>query len=406
LSAKIYIALPVLNELDYISACLNSISKQTYRNFELWVCVNQAEEWHNDYSKKEIINNNQQVINLLNQVNNFPIHIIDKSSKGKGWDNKKACVGWARKVVMDAISSKADKNDIILSLDADTTFDENYFQSIINIFEEKPKAVALANPYYHKLTDDEILNRAVLRYEIYMRYYAVNMFRIESPYSYTALGSAIAVPNWAYTAIGGITPKKSGEDFYFLQKLTKYGVVVKYNTETVFPATRYSDRVFFGTGPALIKGSTGDWESYPIYHYSLFDDIKKTQDLYPTLFTNNIDTPLSFFLMELFKEENIWLPLRNNFKDIKQFIKACHHKIDGLRILQYLKTMQKQILQSDETNLKDYLHKFMPNDKLKELNINFETFSFAHSPIEELNIFRDFLMQQELVYQKEEYDHI
>ncbi len=406
MSAKIFIALPVLNELEYISVCLNSISKQSYRNFELWVCVNQPESWHNDVSKKEIIKNNQQVLELLGSITDIPIKIIDKSSAGNGWDNKKGCVGWARKVIMDAISPIADKNDIILSLDADTEFGEYYFQTIINIFEKKPKAVALSNPYYHKLTDNEVLNRAVLRYEIYMRYYAINMFRIKSPYSYTALGSAIAVPNWAYIAIGGITPKKSGEDFYFLQKLTKYGNIVKYNTENVFPATRYSDRVFFGTGPALIKGSTGDWQSYPIYHFSLFDNIKKTQDLYPSLFTNSIDTPLSYFLAEQFNEEDVWQPLRNNFKNVKQFINACHHKVDGLRLLQYLKTMQKQILQSDETNLKDYFLAFYSNKELNELKVNFETFSFSQSSIEELNKIREFLKQQEFKYQIEEFSNI
>ncbi len=92
--------------------------------------------------------------------------------------------------------------------------------------------------------------------------------------SFTAIGSAMALPVKSYRAIGGMTPHKSGEDFYFLQKLRKFGKVLTWNKEKVYPEARYSDRVFFGTGPAMIKGRDGDWSSYPIYPFELFDEIK------------------------------------------------------------------------------------------------------------------------------------
>jgi len=406
LTTKIHIALPVLNEPDYLQACLDAISSQTYRNFELWVCVNQPESWNTDKSKADSIVNNLQSIKLLKSIKTFKIHLIDKSSPGKGWENNKGCVGWARKVIMDAIQAVAGNNDLIVSLDADTVFGKDYFRSLINIFKEKQQAVALSNPYYHLLTADSILNRAILRYEIYMRYYALNMFRIGSPYSYTALGSAIALPNRVYSALGGITPKKSGEDFYFLQKLTKYGRVIKYNTEKVYPAARYSDRVFFGTGPALIKGSTGNWDSYPLYHFSLFDHIKKTIDLYPAMFEKTFETPLTAYLNMHFKEKDIWLPLRKNYKVPEQFVIACHHKIDGLRMLQYLKTMQKNLEMTDESCLKDFFYNFFKAEELAGININFDTFSFAKSTVEELDDIRKFFMQKEQLYQYEEYKNI
>ncbi len=96
------------------------------------------------------------------------------------------------------------------------------FNRLLNTFKHHPDAVALSVPYYHNLTGDEEKDRAILRYEIYMRYYAINLWRIGSPYNFTAVGSAMALPVWAYRAIGGITPHKSGEDFYFIQKLRKY----------------------------------------------------------------------------------------------------------------------------------------------------------------------------------------
>ncbi len=113
MGARIYIALPVLNELEYISGCINSIAKQTYRNFELWVCVNQPDEWNHDQSKYEIIENNRQVIKKLQSIKDFAVKTIDRSSPGNGWEHKKGCVGWARKVIMDAINIVAEKDDII-----------------------------------------------------------------------------------------------------------------------------------------------------------------------------------------------------------------------------------------------------------------------------------------------------
>jgi hypothetical protein len=113
--------------------------------------------------------------------------------------------------------------------------------------------------------------------------------------------------------------------------------ISNYNAELVYPAARFSTRVDFGTGPAMIKGSSGNWESYPIYHHSLFDKIKETYDLIPQLFTEDIETEFIDFLKKQYKTEDLWSPLRKNFKTLPQFTRAFHEKADGLRILQFLK---------------------------------------------------------------------
>jgi hypothetical protein len=203
---------------------------------------------------------------------------------------------------MDAINKVAKAKDIIVSLDADTTFRENYFSSLAENFSDHPDAVAIAVPYFHQLVEDEAANRAMLRYEIYMRYYSLNLWKIGSPYSFMALGSAMAFPLWAYRAVGGMTPKMSGEDFYFLQKLRKYGKMLFSNPEKVYPAARFSDRVYFGTGPAMIKGNQGDWTSYPIYSFHYFDEIRMTTDLFTEFFRKTKSTPVVSFLRQLLKE--------------------------------------------------------------------------------------------------------
>ncbi|MBC35582.1 MAG: hypothetical protein CL663_06015 [Bacteroidetes bacterium] len=395
---KVYIALPVLNEFENLERFVKCLENQSYSDFELVVCVNQPDSWWEDAQKRILCEDNQQSIDFLSKVKSFDIQIIDKSAKGSGWDKKKYGIGWARKRCMDGIASKAMDHDIIVSVDADSIYSPDYLSSIIDQFEKNPKSVGLANPYYHPLSGDEENDRNILHYEIYMRYYSINMLRINNPYRYTALGSAMACPVWAYKRIGGITPHKSGEDFYFLQKLTKFGSLIMWNSEKVFPSSRYSDRVFFGTGPALIKGQSGDWSSYPIYSETLFNEVKQSFDLFGKCFTEDCEFPMKPFLNSQFGSR-LWMqPLRKNSKTEVQFVKKCWDKVDGLRILQFLKSEQKKTEHKEELELISHLNKFYP-EVVKKFRIN--ELSFTNSDVEELNIVRDALQTIEEIYQKE-----
>ncbi len=401
--SKIYVALPALNEFSYLQDFVKCIQSQTFKSFELVVCVNQPESWWSESAHLAECENNQQSIKWFSEQEKLNLIILDKSSKGKGWAAKKSGVGWARKTLMDYIAEKANDNDIILSLDADTIFNPNYFQSIIDNFKSDPKQVAVSVPYYHPLTEDEDTNRHILRYEIYMRYYALNLWRIKSPYNFSALGSAIAVPVWAYERVGGISPHKSGEDFYFLLKLRKFGKLGLWNKEKVYPAARYSDRVFFGTGPAMIKGAAGDWESYPIYDDRIFDEVKATYLAFESLFTADVGFPMKEFLSDLFRDEKWFEPLRNNSSSSKHFIKACHDKVDALRILQYLKFQQKQCQISNEEMLKNYLVKYHVSNTNSEILKKLDaSWSFDTISITDLNSLRDSLVEIEEKYQKDE----
>lgn len=399
LDRKIFMAIPAMNELAYLPDTIAALKKQTFKNTSVFICVNQPETWWNDSVKIKICEANQQTIAYLDSEPDFNCHIIDCSSKGRGWTGKKHGVGWARKTLMDAILNNATDTDIIVSLDADTLFNENYLQSIYALFENKPEVVALSNPYYHRLTGEQSLDRAMLRYEIYMRNYAINLFRIHSPYAFTALGSAIALPVWVYKKVGGLTPKLSGEDFYFLQKLRKFGFIETYNEEKVFPATRFSNRVFFGTGPALIKGCEGDWNSYPIYHHSFFENIKHFYQHVKLIYSEEMDMPFINYLKDNFVDENIWQPLRDNAKSESQFIKAVHEKVDGLRILQYLKASQEKLNKSDDDCLLDNLAIFSEK-KTFQFEKVIHDFSFLESSIERLDIIRNYLVFIEEEYQK------
>ncbi len=395
----IYFAIPVMDEAETLPLCLSCIEQQTYPNIKTVICINQPENFWSDESKKTICENNRKTIEYLAKYKNPNITVIDKSSKGKGWTGKKHGVGWARKTIMDYIVSIANSDDIIICMDADTTFSSEFCTSIYHGFNDYKNAVGMALPYYHRLTGNEVLDRSVLRYEIYMRYYTLNLFRIHNPYCFTAIGSSMATTVQIYRSVKGISPKLSGEDFYFLQKLRKHGSLIVWNEENTYPATRYSERVFFGTGPALIKGSKNQWESYPLYSYSLFDEVKQTYDLFDTLFEHDIETPMTAFLEDAFCTKNFWQPIRNNFKTLALFRKSCAEKVDGLRILQYLKSKQK-ISRNEAKYLIDYLQENFPQKFEENKNI-LHYFTFEYSPLHDLDNIRNLLYELENEYRKQ-----
>lgn len=397
----VYFALPSMNEADYLPGLINCLEKQDYKgSYHLVVCINQPDSWWSQDDKIHICKNNKKSEELLKDIFKFPIVIIDRYTNGNGWKGKQYGVGWARKTVMDEINKLAHPQDIIISIDADTVFNNQYISSVVNNIMDNPGKIALSVPYYHNLTDDAILNRAILRYEIYMRYYCLNLWRIASPYNFTALGSAIALPVWAYRKIGGISPHKSGEDFYFLQKLRKTGELILWNSQKVYPASRYSDRVFFGTGPAMIKGKENNWTSYPFYHFKYFDEVKELYDLFPALMDKDVDLPIIRFMESLFSTENLWSPIRKNYKNREKFVDACIKKIDALRILQYLKTKNDKANIDDEKNLIEYLEVYYDKNDLSKLGFDIKKLSFSETSINILNKLRDFLAEKEEYLQK------
>jgi hypothetical protein len=394
----LYIALPVIDEFELLPRLLDCIASQKYKQFKIFVCVNQPDEWWEKADCRKICENNQRTIEYLNNLKDINLAIIDKCSPGKGWKGRKHGVGWARKLLMDEINKVADEQDIILSLDADVTFSSDYFQSIAQRFSLYPDAVAMAVPYFHKPVTDPAAYRSILRYEIYMRYYSLNLWRIGSPYTFTALGSAMACPVWAYRAIGGITPKMSGEDFYFLQKLRKYGKMIFWNEEKVYPEARFSNRVYFGTGPAMIKGNKGDWTSYPLFSVSFFDEILETYQLFSSFFTKTQTTRVTEFLREHLKEDDPFQLLRVNAREVNQFVRSCHEKFDGLRVLQYLKFRQNQDPHKDEDSLREYIIRTFGSKDLQMLGID-GSYSLESLSIQKLENIRMFLVKKEEEYQ-------
>lgn len=398
----IRVAIPAMDELDYLPATLDALSRQeTDSPFEVYICVNQPESYWDNPAGRLVCEHNQQLLEYLSHYVFLTLHVLDFSSPGKGWPMGKTGVGHARKMLFDSILSVSEPDDLIVSMDADTLVEPGYLQSIAELFSKHPEMSALAVPYYHRLDPtDETATRAMLRYEIYMRNYAINLLRINSPYGFTALGSAIVMRAKALRKIGNITPLQSGEDFYLVQKFCKMGGLRLFNSESVFPACRYSDRVPFGTGPAMKLGAKGIWDSYPIYHHSIFKPISEAyqhlHDLYVNCF-NDSNNDFLAFLQKDNTQKDIWTTIRQNVSDFPHFVKAFHQKADGLRILQYARHIHAQHKDLELSALFDNVKTWWP-DCCPEWFIKDKP--LEHYSISQLNKLRNVMFEKENTLRK------
>ncbi|MFR5736380.1 MAG: glycosyltransferase [Odoribacter splanchnicus] len=136
---------------------------------------------------------------------------------------KYAGVGLARKIAMDLSAAFFYRNGRIdapiLSLDADTWVEPNYLEEVVRYFQEKSVAgVSIA--YAHRLEEADMTvqaREAIMKYELYLRYYRLALEYTGHPHAYHCIGSAFAVRTLDYVAQGGMTKRQAGEDFYFLQ---------------------------------------------------------------------------------------------------------------------------------------------------------------------------------------------
>jgi len=396
---KIFLAIPAMNESAWLPATLETIACQTQPPAKVFVCVNQPESWWAaSDEQRAVCRDNRETIVLLNNYRNLTIGVIDRSSPGQGWQGKQSGAGWARKVLMDAINLVAQDQDILVSMDADTLYPPDYLRDVHEALAANPDAVALCAPFHHRLGPSEGENRALLRYELYMRHYFLNLARINSPYAFIALGSALALPVRSYRRIRGITPFKAGEDFYFLQKLRKTGRLLNDCASVVHPSPRVSARAGFGTGPAIGRGLAGDRDAYPFFPEACFEKVSETYRLFPVLYDRPVPTPMDAFLEKQFGSPDIWEPLRTNFKTRAHFVRACHEKIDGLRLLQFLKFCHQQMPEppAGESVLASFVKDRIPERYRAKLSFDPGRMSFGASPVADLEALRNCLFEYEL----------
>ncbi len=386
--SRIFVAIPLMNELDNVSIILDQLSQQSLRPAIISFCINQPESWRKSPDKKEIILNNRKTLIYLNKVSaSFPIPIIvlDHTSPGNGFHSNVGCVGLARKLCIDSFLSFTKSNDIIVNMDADTYYPANYFENIIDIYNQLPLLSGVCVPYYHKvdnLTEDKA--RSMLRYEIFLHYYTLQLLLIKSPYAFMPIGSAISFRVEAYKKAGGFKVKNAGEDFYTMQQIRKIGIISSWLNNTVYPAARISDRVVFGTGPAISLNLENQIKKYPFYPTFLF---KIIESYYQILEHSNSIDSITKHLKDIIPEEII-MKIYKNHPQKEKFVHAIHEYFDAFHILKFLNNNYSVEINNDFEFFKNFYQ------ELFKKNIIYK--NWQEISINQLNLIRDDLYNYEL----------
>lgn len=339
------IGIPACDELAWLPQTLQDLAAQTDLGFEVWICVNHEREAFRDKAKQQVVLENSATVALLRQLRKtlpFPLHILDATGEGAPIGDE-AGVGWARRQLFGAIFEARGMAAIGVSLDADTRVAPNYVAALRAAFEAYPKALGCALPYYHELPDDPVSALQLLRYEIYLRYYHINLWRIGSPHALTALGSALAFRGRAYTGVGGFPLRQAGEDFYLLQRLRKMGPIISWLPTRVCPASRVSRRVPFGTGILLEPGAMDVLEQrFPFYAIADFEVMGATFAAWPAWYESPKPVSIQAFLDTRMGGDAPFLRMRRNAKNSQAFVRACHGRFDGLKLLQCLRYLREE----------------------------------------------------------------
>jgi len=271
--------------------------------------------------------------------------------------------GLARKMVMDEAVHRFDALDrsdgVIVSLDADCTVERNYLSAVVQHFKSQPATHGCSIAFEHPKSGSEFppeVYEAIKNYELHQRYYLAAVRYTGYPYAYHTVGSCFAVRAGVYCSQGGMSRRQAGEDFYFIQKVAMQGRWSECNNTTVYPSPRPSDRVPFGTGPAVKRqleaqstqhsGGTPhstDIPWFPTHHPELFEMVKALYDLIPGYYAANDPASLNNALHPLLQQymtecgfDELVAEIRANVASQAAFRERFFRKFNMLWLLQWL----------------------------------------------------------------------
>jgi len=332
----------VVNESESSTQAVKDFNRENYR--KLFV-------WKNENDRADLILH--------------PIYARSVNAKHAG-------AGMARKIGMDEVirrfSALNRPEGVIVSLDADCLVSANYLQKIESVFTENKSCFAATLNFKHRVEEmtDPKQKLGIQLYEDYLHYYKKALDFAGFPDSIYTIGSAFAVRAEVYVKQGGMNRRQAGEDFYFLNKLTKLGKITEINDAFVYPSARVSDRVPFGTGAAITKWMKEEEDLTLTYNFAAFLDLKALFDQVDSLFKNSADDGFMASLPALVQEYLQMLEFPAKLKEINQnsstlpsFRKRFFQFFDGFIILRFLnfahqKYYQRQYLSETMKQLKEY----------------------------------------------------
>lgn len=189
-------------------------------------------------------------------------------------------VGLARKIGADIAcylhASEQINSSWIHSSDADAHLPDNYLlahQAIKNTSKNRHIAATCCNFFHY--SDEKSVHDANKLYENSLKYYVAGLTYAGSSYGYFTIGSTLSFDVESYCKARGFPKRSAGEDFYLLNKLAKLGGVEFLPEVKIQLDARPSERVPFGTGPAVKRiMALNDEDEFAYYHPQVFIELK------------------------------------------------------------------------------------------------------------------------------------
>ncbi len=356
------IVVPAISEYENIRKLLQSLLHNNQNEFKsvlVIFCINNLKSSSQDVKEdnfkslhflRSIINKNSSD-SLADKIisSGMKLALVDAASDELEMPEDIGGVGLARKIGMDLALTIFDYSNpakkILICLDADCTVQDNYLHEIRRYFNERNLSAAVLY-FEHKFkSENEEAQKAIICYEIFLRYYVEGLKLADSPYAFHTIGSAIVCDVESYIKTEGMNKRKAAEDFYFLEKLAKNFSIASINSTTVYPSPRASWRVPFGTGQRVNRFLSQTKNEYLLYAPESFIILKKwlkvfyhssnTNETWLMKEAENIDVELyNFFQQNNFKRD--FEKIRNNSKSPQQLNKQKLRWFDGFKTLKLI----------------------------------------------------------------------
>ena len=342
------VIIPALAESDHLFTTLRSLAqnpREILSRFLVLVVVNHRE---NALLSDKLDNQHTLQQLAMGEPSLQGLHLawVDAASQGLELPAKGG-VGLARKIGFDLALPRlgyGPPDPLLISLDADTLVRPDYLPALIQHFQgtKIPGAVI---PFCHRPGSSPEQDRAIGRYELFLRAYVLGLSRAGSPYAFHTVGSAMACLAEPYARMGGMNFRAAGEDFYFLQNLAKTGGIAQVKGTVVYPSARASHRVPFGTGRSISKLLGHEKTAVLFYQKDCFQVLRD----WLTLMAQNLESEgediqaeaerISAHLAEYLNSIRfitVWDKLRKNFRERSMLMSAFHVWFDGLKTMKLI----------------------------------------------------------------------
>ena len=261
---------------------------------------------------------------------------------------EKGGVGLARKIGCDSVLSwlagqlELKPDFVFFSLDADTLVRPDYLETGTAGLRRSGMAGATLE-FRHQPAATASLQTAIDDYERFLRYYVNGLREAGSPYAFQTIGSCLAFTAVGYVRAGGFpASRQAGEDFYFCQELVKNGGLCELRNTMVFPSSRLSLRVPFGTGPRLIETINSE-SPMQAYDPRVFTALKEWLDAMANgpertaaEILNALTVPETVEFLTARHFPAVWPRFQEQFKTPTAIVAAGHCWFDGFVTLKLI----------------------------------------------------------------------